>query len=83
MGFSSCCSWALEHRLNSCGTLARLLLGMWDLPESKIKLVSPELAGRFFTAEPPRKALPKFSISTLIKSSKYPLILCECIWQSF
>ena len=68
MGFRSCCSWPLEHRLSSCGTLAWLLLSMWDLPESKVKLVSPELAGRFFTTEPRRKALSKFSISTLVKS---------------
>ena len=28
-GFSSCRSWALEHRLNSCGASST---GMWDLP---------------------------------------------------
>ena len=28
---------------------------MWNLPESGIKPVSPALAGRFFTAEPPGK----------------------------
>ena len=28
----SCGSRTLEHRLNSCGTGAQLLLGMWDLP---------------------------------------------------
>ena len=32
-----------------------MLLGMWDLPESGIKPVSPVLAGRFFTTEPPEK----------------------------
>ena len=31
-GFSNCGSWALEHRLNSCGAWAQLLSGMWDLP---------------------------------------------------
>ena len=30
-GLSSCGSRALEHRLSSCGTLAQLLRGMWDL----------------------------------------------------
>ena len=32
MGFSSCSSWTPEHRLNSCGTGAQLLQGIWDLP---------------------------------------------------
>ena len=30
-----------------------MLLDTWDLPRSGIKLVFPELAGRFFTTEPP------------------------------
>ena len=54
-GFSSCGSWAVEHRLNSCGPRAQLLLGMWDLPRSGTKRVSPALASRFFTTEPPGK----------------------------
>ena len=29
---SSCGSWALEHRLSSCGTQAQWLRSMWDLP---------------------------------------------------
>ena len=32
LGFSSCGSWALEHRLSSRGAWAQLLLSMWDLP---------------------------------------------------
>ena len=47
-GVNSCGSWFLAHRLNSCGTQAQLLRGMWDLPASGIKL-SPELARGFFT----------------------------------
>ena len=31
-GLTSCSSWALEHRLNSRGTQAYLLRGMWGLP---------------------------------------------------
>ena len=34
--------------------------GMWDLPRPGIKPVSPELAGGFFTTEPPGKLLPLF-----------------------
>ena len=50
---STCSSWALARRLNSCGTWASLC--MWDLPRSGIEPVSPALAGRFFTTEPPGK----------------------------
>ena len=38
---------------------------MWDLPGSETELVSPALAGRFFTTEPPGKALKVFYFSTL------------------
>ena len=55
MGFSSCDSLPLEHRLSSCGSWASLLSGTWDLPEAGIELPSPALASEFFTTEPPRK----------------------------
>ena len=51
-GLSSCPSQVLEHRLNSCGTWARLPRGMWDLPRPGVELTSAALAGRFFTTEP-------------------------------
>ena len=51
---------ALEHRLNSCGTWAYLLHGMWDLPGSGIEPMSCALAGGFFTTEPPGK--PSFFV---------------------
>ena len=54
-GLSSCSSWALEQRLNSCGTWALLLQSMWNLLGSGIEPMSPALAGRFFTTEPPGK----------------------------
>ena len=38
-------SWALERRLNSCGTRVWLFLGMWDRPGSGMEPVSPALAG--------------------------------------
>ena len=31
---------------------------MWDLPGPGIELMSPALAGRFFTTEPPGKLWP-------------------------
>ena len=57
MGFSSCGFWALEHRLNSCGTWAYLLHGVWDLPTLGNESMSPAVAGRLLTAEPPEKTL--------------------------
>ena len=48
-GFSSCGTWALEHRLSSRGTWALLLHGMWDLPGPGLEPVSPALAGSFVT----------------------------------
>ena len=54
-GFSSCGSWALEHRLGSCGAQTQLLCGMWDLPRPGIEPVSPALAGGFLTTVPPGK----------------------------
>ena len=54
-GFSSCGSWALEHRLSSCGARDELLCGMWDLPGPGLEPVSPALAGRFLITAPPGK----------------------------
>ena len=59
VGLSSCGSQSLEHRLNSCSAWASLLCSMWDLPGPGIEHMPPALAGRLFTAEPPRK--PFFS----------------------
>ena len=55
-----CSRWgsqALAHRLSSCGAQPQLLQGLWDLPRSRTEPISPVLAGRFFTTEPPRKPL--------------------------
>ena len=55
VGFSSCGSPALEHRLSSCGAWAYLLRCMWDLPGPGIEPVTPALAGGFLTTAPPGK----------------------------
>ena len=55
VGFSSCGTRALEHRLSSCGARAYLLCGMWDLPGPGLEPVSPALAGGFLTTAPPGK----------------------------
>ena len=52
---SSCISWVLEHRLNSCVVWASLLHIMWGLPTSGIKPMSPLWAGGLFTTELPGK----------------------------
>ena len=54
-GPSSYGSWALEHKFSSCEARTYLFLGTWDLPGPRIEPMSPELAARFFTTEPPRK----------------------------
>ena len=67
--FSGCGSWAVEHRLRSCGTWAQLLCGMWDLPRSRIKPMSPALAGGFLTIGPPGK-------------STWVFFICGQVWES-
>ena len=52
-GLSRCGSQAPEHRLSSCRAGAELLCSVWALPGPGIELLSPALAGRFFTTEPP------------------------------
>ena len=47
-GLSGCISQALEHRLNSCVVLAFLFHGMWDLPGSGLKPMSPALVHWWF-----------------------------------
>ena len=55
-----CTSWALQHRLSSCGPQAKLPCGMWDLPGAGIEPVSPALAGRFLIIGPPGKPQDEF-----------------------
>ena len=43
------------RRLSNCGSRAESLRGMWDPPRPGLEPVSPALAGRFSTTEPPGK----------------------------
>ena len=52
---------ALQYKVSQCGARAWLLHGTWDLPGPGIEPMSPALAGRFSTAEPPGKPLSCFS----------------------
>ena len=55
-GLSSCGLRALERRLSSCSTQAKLLHGIWDLPGPGLKPMSPALTGRFLATVPPGKS---------------------------
>ena len=52
-GLNSCNLQAPELGLTSCGPLAQLPCGMWDLPRPGIELVSLALQGGFLTTGPP------------------------------
>ena len=54
-GLNSCCSWALGHSPNGCGSGPEFLCSMWVLPRSGTMPVSLALAGRFFTTKTPGK----------------------------
>ena len=54
-GFSSCGSRVLEHRLNSLAHGLRGSTSCGGLPRPGIEPMSPALAGRGFTTEPPGK----------------------------
>ena len=56
MGFRSCSSLALEHRLNG-GARALVAPGMQELPGPGIEPMSSALAGRFFYHQAIREAL--------------------------
>ena len=81
--FSSCSSQALEQRLNSYGARAWLLLGMWDLPGSGIKPVSPALAGRFLSTVPPGKSSCRFFIDGHYQIEIIPVVHNSKKWFLF
>ena len=54
-GLNSCNLQAPELGLTSCGPLAQLPCGMWDLPRPGIELVSLALQDGFLTTGPPGK----------------------------
>ena len=56
------------RRLSNCGSRAQFLRGMWDLPRPGLEPVSPALAGRFSTTEPPGK--PQYNIFLLFATFK-------------
>ena len=52
--------FVVEHGLSSCGARAQLPCSIWNLLGQGIELVSPTLAGRCLTIEPPGKPLKNF-----------------------
>lgn len=79
-GFSSCGTWALQHRLNSRGAQASLRWAMWDLPGSGIKPMSPALAAELLTTEPPGE--PSESFLTPTSQHHFPQALTR-LYTSF
>ena len=55
-------------QISSCGPQASLLPDRWDLPRSGIEPVSPAVASRATTAEPPGKPL---AFSALVQAFLY------------
>ena len=57
-GGSSCCRpWAPGHVSSVVAARAQLSCTMWNPPGPGVEPVSPALAGRFLTIEPPGKSL--------------------------
>ena len=73
VGFGSCSSWALEHRLRSCGEQSQLPRHVGPSPTRDQSRV-PALAGRFLMARPPGKpqAFSLDSFSSLLPGSASP-----------
>ena len=67
-----------------CGAWVQMPRGMWDLPGPWLEPVSPALAGRFFTTEPPGKPLPFFtSMEAIVCIGCVPqdMFMCRCLWM--
>ena len=84
-GFSCQRAWASVVPvcgLSSCGTWAYLLRGMWNRPWPGIELVSPALAGAFFTTGPPRKCWYVSVDFPLTKHSQLRTLIIEYVSDS-
>ena len=71
------------RRLSSCGPWAQLLRGMWDPPRPGLEPMSPALAGRLSTTEPPGKpqeVFLKIIISLLLHSKHYMKLILGIRW---
>ena len=55
-----------ERKLRNGAAWAQLLLGIWTLPGPGIEPMSPVLAGRFFTTEPPGRPQDSFKKMLII-----------------
>jgi len=55
-GYRCVASIVAAHRLSCCGTKAKLLHGMWNLPGAGMESMAPALAGRFSSTLPQVKS---------------------------
>ena len=81
-GRGGCGSWALEHRLSTCG--AWLFHGVWNLLRPGVKPMSPALAGGFFTTKPPGKprrarSTEKAVVHMKVKAAQSCPSLCDAM----
>ena len=70
--FSCCSSQVLEDRFDSCAVWGLVLPRVSDFPGSGIQLVSPALAGGFFTTELPMKPSTEKTLNPCLLPSTAP-----------
>ena len=79
-GFSCCGARTLKQvGFSSCGPQAQLLLGMLNLQQSVIKLVSPALVAGFSTTGPPGKSRFVFCVSAFPPQFGFFSFLVFCL----
>ena len=71
------------RRLSNCGSRAKPLRGMWDLPRPRLEPVSPALAGGFSTTAPPGKPQRCFLNSALRSIGElWSAPYCKDFWRT-
>ena len=68
-------------QVSGCGSWVQLFCGMWNLPRLGIEAVSPALAGKLFTTEPPEK-LSGFQFSILLSPLNNGHLDSSQLWSS-
>ena len=76
----------LQHGHSSCGVWGQLPQGLWDLLRPEIEPMSPALAGRYLTTEPPggprvRYLKVDYNLKTLLWKIVLSLFSPEWLFQ--